>query len=174
MKLLRFTFVLMLVSLMFSCSDTELPMISHSVVGEWEMVGMTYSGTSTVSYGGINFPPTFSEGVASDIDYILTVNESPNTVVGEGSYTVTLKSSYMEHEFDFSVPVDYFMKSGSWEVEGDKFILSKPGESPETATIVKLTADEMVLKVSTDIYQSNDELVSIRYIIEGLISMNRQ
>ncbi|MBD8489073.1 lipocalin family protein [Echinicola sp. CAU 1574] len=152
MKLLRFTFILMLASLMFSCSDTELPMINHSVVGEWEMVAMTYSGTSTVSYDGINFPSTFSEGIASDIDYILTVNESPNTLVGEGSYTVALKGSYMDQEFDFPVPVDYFMKSGSWEVEGDKFIITKPGESPETATIVKLTADEMVLKVSTDLY----------------------
>lgn len=120
MKFLNSLILLALLGVLFSCGgdDSDDIMNSDPLVGEWRMVSLDYSGTSTTinPYG----PPLVSEfvGTARDINTTITFN-SDNTFSSEGAYTIDLVTDYGGTTFEESTEFEGFMGSGTWALDGN-------------------------------------------------------
>lgn len=146
MKFFKTVFGLLLCSVIFSCThEEEAPFSNPSIVGNWQLSAMEYTGVSKVSFNGVNNEHAFS-GEASEIDFILDLSESPNTFTSEGGYLITLAFMMMGQEIKMPVRIDDFLGEGSWEINGDKLKVTSKGNPSDEMKILKLTEHELILE----------------------------
>lgn len=142
---------LLLIALIFiisSCStEDDSPEILSNILGDWNAVSIQYSAETTTAVSGQSITNN-SVGEGYDINIIVTFNESPNTVVSQGYYNVHLTSTVLGQTYTQDVVGPEFFQDGSWELNGNKLIVTAQGETSE-ATIEKLTDSELELYIDT-------------------------
>ncbi len=136
--------VLLFGSLIVSCTPTETV---GSIVGDWELVALNFTGTSTTTAQGVNFTSTF-EGIAKNIEATMTFSENPNKAKSIGSYTKGLKTTTMGTTVNNDVPVNY-TSDGTWTKDGLTINLIKSGITSK-GTIIELTATTLKLKLEEE------------------------
>ncbi len=112
--------LLALLGVLFSCGsdDSDDMLSSDPIVGEWNLISLDYTGSSSVNdpYTGDPLTTDF-EGVARDIMTTVIFN-ADGTFTSQGSYTIDLTSDFGGYEFTQSVPFEGFLGSGTWELDG--------------------------------------------------------
>ena len=166
-------FILLALSapLFFGCNSNEpTPDSETSLVGEWNVTSVDYSGTTVTEYLNQTYSVDYT-GVGSNIDASYTFNEN-KSFTGSGTYDATLtitsegSAPYKETVEDLG-----FVVAGTWKIDGDQITLTSNNES-SSATIVKLTETEMELKVSEQQIQSI-EGTTITITVELLMKLSK-
>ncbi|WP_194768681.1 lipocalin family protein [Tamlana sp. I1] len=140
--LLFSVFTLVLSSCSNDDGDSEF---TGDLVGTWLITDLTYEGTLETSVQGFPITTDF-EGEAYDMTNTLTFNESPNTVDSEGSCNLEITFTFAGETETEYVEDFQFLESGTWEVKGNKLIITNNGEE-HMADIFFLTDDKLVLEV---------------------------
>lgn len=116
----KFFLLLLLGMFLFSCDDddsTSSSSTSNDLIGNWEMIGMNYNGTSTSNVSGQSFVTNF-RGVGKDFDYTMEFTENPNEFSAEGTYTIALEYIFSGQNFTQDVPVQVNSTRGDWSLDG--------------------------------------------------------
>jgi hypothetical protein len=171
MRFLKTTIILFLFAVIFSCTnEEEEPFINSTIVGNWELTSMVYTGVSKVSMSGMNNELTFS-GEASEIDFTLHFSETPNRFISEGGFLITLTYKIMGEEIKMPVRTDDFMGTGSWEIQGDKLKVTSDGNPTDEMRILKLTDNELVVEGDASRLMAENEGMSTT--ISAIMTLKR-
>lgn len=135
--------------LVFSSCSTEdaSPEISSNIIGDWNAVSIEYTAETTTTVSGQTLTNN-SIGEGYDIEIVVTFNESPKTVVSQGTYNVHLTSTVLGQTYTQDVAGPEFFQDGTWEQNNNKLTVTAQGASSE-ATIEKLTDNELILYIDT-------------------------
>ncbi|MDO6761488.1 hypothetical protein Q4566_14850 [Tamlana sp. 2_MG-2023] len=161
-----------------SCSsnESEASDISEDLVGTWIGTDLVYEGSYETSLGGESHE-TIYHGEAYDITNKLTFNESPNTVVSEGSYNVKLEYTVDGISDTEYVEGEEFLENGSWELDGDELIIENEdlSDSKERETSIKIlliTNDKLVIS-STETVELKENGVEIKSLVKVTSTFKR-
>ncbi len=139
-------FIIVISVLIFSCKkDDETPQIDQSLFpGAWELTDLDYTGTSKTSYLGqvltVNFVGSLIES-----DLIVTFTENPNEFQSEGSYTIELTSEILGVKSTSYETIDEVFLPGSWEIVGNKLLVTSSVTEPAEVTIESLSESELTI-----------------------------
>ncbi|AUS07021.1 lipocalin family protein [Pseudotamlana carrageenivorans] len=137
-------FVLIVLS---SCSnDDGDSQFSGDLVGAWVGTELTYQGTAESSLQGFPITTNF-EGEAYDMTSTITFNESPNTVVSEGAYSLKFTYNFNGVSKTEFIEDVQFLENGTWEVDGNTLIINNNGQE-SMADILFLTEDKLVVEIN--------------------------
>ncbi|KAB1067620.1 hypothetical protein F6U93_10060 [Tamlana haliotis] len=172
-SILLITCILVLTSC--SSNENEASDISGDLVGTWTATDLVYEGSYETTIAGEDFE-TYYYGEADEMTNTLTFTESPNTVISEGSYNISL-----EYTINGVTDTDYivgeeFLQSGSWELDGDELIIENDDEvNQEEAPSIKiltLTKDKLVIS-STETIELEENGVEIKSLIKMISTFKR-
>jgi len=163
MKNFRPLFSLLLVSnvILISCSDDDgAKPASDQIAGNWELVSLNYSGSSSVSAAGTTLETDFV-GTGKEIDYILELSENPNTISSSGSYTIELESTVSGQTVVTEQIFTEIVGAGTWEVVGNRLVVEAATTTGGVVTggsssfdILELTESSLRIAFDTTIVQS--------------------
>ncbi len=143
LKFLQIPFLMVFLAIGVSCSESEEPVESSLIVGTWTMTGIEYESTSKITMMGEVFEST-SSGIGSDIDLVQTIAASPNVITSSGGYTINAQMDFMGQTMEHVLVVEDFLDNSSWELDGDRLILTMENGERREAVIKTLTANELV------------------------------
>ncbi|MBU2951703.1 lipocalin family protein [Tamlana agarivorans] len=156
-----------------SCSSNENDAsdISDDLIGTWIGTDIVYEGRVETSFLGELIKTEFT-GEGYDITTKLTFNESPKTIVSEGSYSVKIDYTVDGGVESTEVVEDIeFLENGEWELEGDEIIVENSSES-YYVKIFLLTSNELVVGI-TEIEETEENGIEIRNIVKAIASFKR-
>ncbi|OBQ56586.1 lipocalin family protein [Tamlana sp. s12] len=166
------TLCLAFICILSSCStdDDQGSNISGDIVGTWIGTGLTYDGTVETSFQGFPITSNF-EGEAYDMTNTLTFNESPNTLVSEGSYSLKLT-----YDFNGVTQTEYvedvqFLENGTWEIEGNKLIITNNGE--ETPADFSFVSDDTLVFEINKVEESIVDGLTVVTTIKSIVTFER-
>jgi hypothetical protein len=146
MKIAKF-FLLSLAVVFLSCSEDEDPKpTSEGMVGTWAITGVDYKGTSTTTVDGTSIKANFT-GTGKDMDLTTTFSTNPNVVTSEGSYTITLTTTYMGQTTTEDYPFEEVVTDGTWTLNGNTLTITDDF-GPQSATIVEQSSTRLKLKLN--------------------------
>ncbi len=121
LDMLRISTILLMFSVFFfySCDDDSSSESTggNDLVGTWEMVEFTYTGTSVSTVMGQSFTSDFN-GEGKDMNYTFEFKENPMEYEAMGSYTIALTVTGSGQTFTFDVPVNVSETTGNWSADG--------------------------------------------------------
>ncbi len=145
-------FIVLFVALpltLLSCSTEDSGTITSSeIIGTWTGTSLDYGGKSIVNYQGQTIQTDYI-GEAYDMNYTLTFNEEPNTVISEGSYSIKLTGTVLGQTSVQNIEDLEFIEDGIWSQNGNILTISKDGISYDY-TILELTDKTLKISVSTE------------------------
>ena len=161
MKLKLIFFSLLTVFVLNSCSndDDTIPASNAEISGEWQLEEYSYTGTTTNTSGGVTLVTDF-DAVASDIDYVITFQENPNVVTGQGSMTLILTTTVEGQEFQNEIPFDDSIGSSSWSYREGVITFEGEGQSVE-AIVTELTDSTLEFEIETEQLINQGSLQSV-------------
>ena len=153
--------MLLCATLFVACSDDEEEdlQLNSEIVGTWNMTDVSYSGVSTTSGSGITVVSTY-DGKAYDLDYTVEFTSGPNKIFVDGDYNINLKYTIsssmtgdMSYEQNFS---GYsFSNEGTWEIKGDKLIITDSNGEEQEYDILEKSATKFVFTTELNITTGN-------------------
>lgn len=156
MKTIKYFLAIFAFATLVSCSvEDDNPSVDQSLlVGEWNLEEYNYSGTTKLTQGSNSYSTSYI-GEALNLDARVILN-SDNTYITAGTYTIKLSSTGNGQTDVQEVPMGNIASSGTYRVEGNKFITDNQPTQPQEemgimaineATIVELTSSRMVLSI---------------------------
>jgi Lipocalin-like domain len=169
MKIAKLLFLGLLVFV--SCSEDEDPMpTAAGLIGSWSVTDLEYEGTTTTTVTGISLTADFT-GVGKDFDLTVTFSENPNMVVSEGSYTVTLTTTFAGQSETEDIELDSFISDGTWSLNNKILSVTTSGVTQE-ATIVSQTDTTLVVKVEVEEIDEADG-VRVQTNVQGVYTLTK-
>ncbi|PZD79154.1 hypothetical protein DNG35_03860 [Mesonia sp. K7] len=134
-----------------SCStddNTSNNVNNTSLLGDWEMIDVNYTGTQTVDFQGQTMTMDFSGQSVSFEDAIVVFNQD-NTYTSSGSYVIELTVNFMGQSNTQQFPVDNFFGTGTWLKSGNTLTVTDDQLGSATpANIDILNATTLKLSIS--------------------------
>jgi hypothetical protein len=157
--------------ILFSCSEDDDPIpTSEGMVGSWYVTAIDYSGTTTTTASGITLRADFT-GKGKDMDLTTTFSANPNTVTGEGTYTIVLTTTAGGTTSTDEFLFDEIVTDGTWTLNGKTLMITNPGGTQE-ATIVSQTSTSLTLKV--DINESESASgITVTTKVSGVYTLKK-
>ena len=166
-----------------SCSDDDsTPAIgptpnqlisSKSLVGTWEMSGLTYRGRSTTTVGGNSTTAQF-EGVGKDFTYVVQYNDNPKTYTTSGGYTVTLTSTINGSSFVQDAPVSNVISSGTWSLNGNELTSTDDNTMQSSTATILTSPNNNSFSVDFAGFRGSSLQGASVNITSGMVSYDRQ
>jgi len=150
MKNLKKIVVLFSATLLFtSCNsdDAVLQIDNSQILGTWKLIELEENGTTVTTTQGTSITATLS-AFGKDIDAELTFTENPNKFVSLGSYVSVITTEVLGQQITQEVPINNFLGSGDWEINGNSMSVSTNGEE-DMAEIIELNESRLKLKYTT-------------------------
>ena len=155
-----------------SCSKDDDDDVSMTEMeGTWKMESMEYEGMSTYEVNGNTFMSDFS-GDARDISAEVDLN-ADGTYVSRGSYTIDVTVEILGQMTTLSSTVSNFLGAGTYEIKGDKMIVTNSQGETSEARIVSLSGDKLVMAYS-DSDTTMDQGATTTTEVEGTYTFRRQ
>ena len=155
MNLKHFLLFTLLVLGFMSCgkddepTDTPATVSEANIVGTWNLSSISCNdGKLVTSVLGQESVSTFVV-TGKDYNAKIVFSANPNTYVSSGSYTSVTKTTTLGTT-ETEETEDSFDDSGTWKVEGNKLIISAPGEPDQITEITKLEAKKLEYKISVE------------------------
>jgi hypothetical protein len=169
MKKVNFTKVLSFLAIVLvsiSCSkDESITYTNQDIIGTWTLNSVNYIAQLSATVGGL--PITGSEtGNAYSIDYDLTFSESPDEVVGVGTFGVNSTRSFYGQSTTTDTGVVDQSSDNAWVLADNKIAMTFQDIDFEFK-IVKISNGVMTLKG----VQTTTEIID-GYIVTSKYTMN--
>lgn len=135
-----------LLTLLVACqNDDDDNFNSQDIVGNWELSGLGYSGTSTNGPLTSNF-----SGVGIDFNAAIEFT-AQGTYATNGSYTVALTTTTLGQSTTNNIPVSFTeaLSNGTYEINGNTITFTQDGESFDYS-IAELSNNSLKLEYTTD------------------------
>ncbi len=133
MKFLNSFILLALLGVLFSCGDDDEMVTEDSFVGQWNLISLDYSGTSTtIDPDGESISIDF-DGEAREIMTTVDFN-ADGTYTSQGSYIIDLTTDFYGYMQTQSVPFEGFVGNGTWELNGNT-LTTTDTQSQNSSTI---------------------------------------
>jgi hypothetical protein len=133
MKFLNSLILLALLGVFFSCGDDDEMTTTDSFVGQWNLISLDYSGTSTtIDPDGESISIDF-DGAAREIMTTVIFN-ADGTYTSQGSYIIDLTTDFYGYMQTTSVPFEGFVGNGTWELNGTT-LTTTDTQTQDTATL---------------------------------------
>lgn len=143
MKKLSILFIVLSI-ILTSCSSDDSPKnISGDILGIWIATDLTIDGTISTEFQGQSLNGTF-DGKSNNMTNTLTFNESPNTLVSEGSFDMTITYNINGIIDTENIADNTFIETGIWEQNGNKLSITNEDETG-VIEIFELTNTKLVL-----------------------------
>jgi len=154
MKNLLFLLTVALSLTLFSCGKddpqddpldpvTEDPVVEIPlIVGDWNLTGISYAGTETVSSAGVPDAVTTLIGQGRDIDHVLSFNLD-STYVSEGSFVMDVTSTINGFSQTFEEPATDFLGTGVYEFTDPDIIITTIEPRVVETTMTELSEDSL-------------------------------
>jgi hypothetical protein len=134
--------------------DTGDAAAATSLLGEWQMTSLEFTGSATQTIAGLGTVNHTFEGEAYDINVTSTFTETPNRMLNEGVYSMHLIFHFV---LDSSPPITINQDQTNiddnldytWSIDGDQLTILPDGGIASTYTILELT--DHSLKINGDI-----------------------
>ncbi|MFY0599708.1 MAG: lipocalin family protein [Cyclobacteriaceae bacterium] len=153
MKSLHLSLILVLSIILTtsSCSEDEPEKASSNedLVGEWSLVNMEYSGTSSVESQGSVFETSF-DGKGYDMDLTLTFTTDPNEYISSGSYSIALTIESQGQTSTADWENQDFIAPGTWQISGNQLIVDSEIGGKQTVTISELNESSFKMEWEVD------------------------
>ena len=118
------------------------------------MTDLTLTGQIEAEIQGQTINSTIT-GEGYDITSTLTFNQSPNTITSLGNLNMTLSYSLGGNTITDDVENFEFLDGGIWEINDGNLMITESDETTQ-AQIIKLTNNELILKVSETEVETED------------------
>jgi len=153
-NLKKLIFIFSVTLLFISCNDDEsvLQIENSQILGTWNLTELTEDGTTTTSSQGFDISATFS-AYGKNINAEVTFTENPNEFASSGSYISVLTTEILGQQTVQEVPINNFIGSGDWEINGNIMTSTANGEE-STAEILELNESILKLKIIEEIETS--------------------
>tara|TARA_B100001109_G_scaffold224531_1_gene197499 strand:- start:5243 stop:5863 length:621 start_codon:yes stop_codon:yes gene_type:complete len=113
-------------------STVKPKMSVNTLVGNWKMVSLDYTGTSSNTVGGTTLVSNFS-GLGKNFTYLITFNNNPKTYTTRGGYVVELTTAIDTTSFTQDVQISDVVSSGTWSLNGN-FMTTIDDSTMESST----------------------------------------
>jgi len=156
MKKFNILFILLSI-ILTSCSNEDDPSnnyTSEDILGTWILTDLTLTGQIEAEIQGQTINSTIT-GEGYDITSTLTFNQSPNTITSLGNLNMTLSYSLGGNTITDDVENFEFLDGGIWEINDGNLMITESDETTQ-AQIIKLTNNELILKVSETEVETED------------------
>lgn len=155
MKFLNSLILLALLGVLFSCGDDDEMMSSDPFVGQWNLISLDYSGTSTtIDPDGETISIDF-DGAAREI--MTTVNfNSDGTYTSQGSYIIDLTTDFYGYMQTTSVPFEGFVGNGTWELNGTT-LTTTDTQTQDSATLTVNNLTDSSWDTNLTVTQTNSQ-----------------
>ena len=133
MKTCKILLLFLFIALTFSCSDDDgpgEPTIEDTIVGNWQASDFDIGGEATGNIGGINVTVDLV-GEVYDNTYAVNFSENPNTVTSTGDFDVEFSAQFLGQTYTEEAQDVQFIGTGTWEIEGNKLIITTSTETRE-------------------------------------------
>lgn len=179
MKNLRLIALLAVISTCFSCSkDDNETDVNSSVLGEWQLEEISYSGTTSVNADGFTSIVSYS-AEAIDIDAQVIFNDATNYTT-KGSYVIRMTTTFDGDTEVENYPFTNINGSGTYRIEGNKIFTEPnlpPGSEQEylmgsgEGTILELTENRMVLFVAEQVNSTVENMeMEVTYEVTQILT----
>lgn len=160
MKKLNLLFIAITLVLTSCSSDDSKPEVSGDIVGTWDMVDYSYTGTTVTKAQGQTLSADFI-GSAYNINSTITFEENPNNIISEGSFSLELTTTVSGQTSVSHVHNLESVSGGTWELVNGELRTNSNGQTGNMK-IEKLTESSLVLAVKEkqDLSQSGVSIVS--------------
>jgi hypothetical protein len=167
-------FLLVVAVILLSCSEDEDPLpTSAGMVGKWAIKSLEYGGTTSTAFMGTSITANFT-GTGKDMNHITTFNENPNTVVGQGSYTIVLTTTIAGQKETEEIEFYEVVTDGTWSLNGREMTVTNGTES-RTATVLDQTATTLKLRIDLNETESDpDTGMSVTTKVQATYSFEKQ
>jgi len=171
MKFFKYAFIMLLATSFFTCNNNEdNGNTDNLILGEWKVTEYVYDGTSTTVVQGIESTANF-EGTAMDLDLSIQFSENPNEYSTSGDYSIELTTDIPGFPA-VEVPIEGFVGSGTWSMDGDELTLDPEGGDVAIVRIIELTNE--VFRMEYDIDRTDvQQGATIIYNISGIYTFER-
>ena len=141
MKIFKFLFAFALFASLASCSKDD---DSFEIMGEWTVTDISYTGTSSSAVGGVTQTFDFT-GTGYDMDLKISFEDTPKEYSAEGDYSIMLVVDVAGQMMEVPWTNVDFIGNGEWEKDGNTLSVTASTGEVQTATIVELTDNKMVI-----------------------------
>lgn len=172
MKLFKLLFTASLFLFLTACSDDDSAPSGEGVVGKWDVTAINYSGTSTTESGGQTFTSDFV-GTGFDMNLQIEFKENPMEYTTSGDYSIDLETTFMGQTSNSTATNQGFIGAGAWAQVGDDLVITTDMGDEQTATIVSLDGNVMVLGWASTMVQMQNGATST-LMIDGTYTFERQ
>lgn len=120
---------------------------STSLIGTWELTGLDYTGTSSVTVSGTDPFITDFTGELADSDFTIEFTDSPKDFFAMGDYSIKLTSEFGGITNVQTIPNPNYVSTGTWSIAGDQLTIVHSTDGPQTTTLINHTEEsfQMVL-----------------------------
>lgn len=131
-----------------SCGDDDDPSsMTNQEVGVWDLADIDYSGT-TVTETPVGSITQDFVGMGRDYNATLTLN-ADGSYVSSGDYVIDLTTTTNGVDQESVFPVENFLGTGTYVIDGTKMTVSDTQGNMSEATISNLTDNVMDLRIIT-------------------------
>lgn len=147
---LKFMILFVAVLGLFSCSkddapDSSTPATTGNIAGTWEVTGLTYNGTSSMSQGG--------QTITTNYDAVgLEFNNSTVTFNSDGTFqsagngiVVEMTMTFMGQTITQEMSAPGFLSEGTYSINGSAMTVVNANGTTQDCTIEELTATTLHL-----------------------------
>ncbi|MEO1052590.1 MAG: lipocalin family protein [Bacteroidota bacterium] len=145
MKLTKFFLPIILAVLFFSCSEDDPTPAGEGIPGTWNLTGIEYTGSNTVSVLGIPVTTIPFTGTGRDLDLEIQFVEDTNEFEASGTYSIDLAYEIEGTPLSYTLEDQEFIAPGTWVQDGDIITISSPGQFDQELRVVEMTENTVVM-----------------------------
>jgi len=160
MKITKAFFMMILALSFAACKKENVTTFSDGIIGTWELIEYTYTGTSIAASGGQSYTTNF-EGEARDITASVEFKVD-STYLSGGSFIIDLMFDVGGQSFNQPYTITNFIGNGTYTIKGDVMTITNDQDNMEnTITNTKLEGDELELDLTLNRVQAQGGVVNI-------------